>query len=331
MRPVRARALSSVATAGFVLAVATNSHAYCLTRTCEPPDQCEIVDGCNMSGHVLFWASSTVSFDVTKDSSCLRNLDRTCQLSADGTPKVAITADTLEQVATSAFGTWEAADCGNGTHPSIRLKDLGQIDCAKPEYNKNGPNANVITFHDSAWPYSMSSGSDTLALTTVFFDGDTGEIYDANVEINSSLDNFSVGAPSGGEAPMSQGLPPDDLNAVLTHELGHFLGLSHSSVEKSTMFQTYMVGMSTLDPDDELAICASLPPNRMPTTNDYTPRHGWSSECGTPDKGCCSAAVGADGPRRNTLGLWAFGLGLCALLGRGRARLKRRSAPALPR
>jgi hypothetical protein len=317
------RALSSVAAAGFVLAVATSGQAYCLTRTCDPKsEQCQVVDGCNMSGKVLFWASSTVSFDIQKGSSCLKNLDRTCQLLPDGTPKIAITADTLEQVVTTAFGTWEAANCASGSHPNIRLKDLGQIDCAKPEYNKNGPNANVITFHDSPWPYSMSSGADTLALTTVFFDGDTGEIYDANVEINSNLDDFSVGASAGRE---------DDLNAVLTHELGHFLGLSHTSVPQATMFATYMVGMSTLDTDDELAICASLPPNRLPTTTDYTPRHGWSSECGTPDKGCCTAAVGADGPRRSTLGLWAFGLGLCALLGRGRARLRRRSAPALPR
>jgi matrixin len=317
------RALSSAAAASFVLAVAAHGRAYCLTRTCEPPDQCEIVDGCNMSGKVLFWASSTVSFDVQKDPSCVKNLDRTCVLLPDGTPEIAITSETLDQVATSAFQTWEAADCGNGTHPNIRLKDLGPIECAKPEYNKNGPNANVITFHDSTWPYSASSGADTLALTTVFFDGDTGEIYDTNIEINSNLDDFSVGGtPTGTD---------DDLTAVLTHETGHFLGLSHSSVEQATMFATYMIGMSTLDTDDEQAICASLPPNRVPTTNDYTPRHGWGSECGTPDKGCCSAAVGADGPRRNTLGLWAFGLGLCALLGRGRARLKRRSAPALPR
>ena len=169
----------------------------------------------------------------------------------------------------------------------------------------------MITFHDSTWPYSASSGADTLALTTVFFDGDTGEIYDANVEINSNLDDFSVGTPSGRE---------DDLNAVLTHELGHFLGLSHSSQEQATMFASYMVGMSTLDTDDELAICKSLPPDRMPVTDDYTPRHGWSGACGTPDKGCCSAAVGAAGPQSNTLGLWAFGLGLCAWLGRARAR-----------
>ncbi len=297
--------------------MAAQGHAFCLTRTCEPPDQCEIVDGCNVSGKVLYWKSSTVSFDVQKDSSCVKNLDRTCQLLADGTPKIAITADTLEQVATTAFGTWTAADCGGGTHPDIRLKDLGQIDCAKPEYNKNEPNANVITFHDSPWPYSASSGADTLALTTVFFDGDTGEIYDTNIEINTNLDDFSVDGTPPGEV---------DLTAVLTHETGHFLGLSHSSVEQATMFASYMVGMSTLDTDDELAICASLPPDRMPSTDDYTPRHGFSGECGTPEKGCCTAMIGAAAPQQSTLGLWAFGLGLSAWLGRGRVRTRAKRA-----
>ncbi|HEY3667030.1 MAG TPA: matrixin family metalloprotease [Polyangiaceae bacterium] len=320
------RALLSFSSALSVLALAAHGQAFCLTHTCDPKtDQCEVVDGCNVSGHVLFWTSSTVSFDVQKDPSCVKNLDRSCVLLPDGSPKVAITADTLNQVVTTAFQTWEAVDCGNGAPPKIRLKDLGQIACAKPEYNKDQPNANVITFHDSAWPYSTSSGADTLALTTVFFDGDTGEIYDANVEINSNLDDFSVGGtPSGREV---------DLQAVLTHELGHFLGLSHSSVDTATMWSAYKITMSTLAKDDDLAICAAMPPDRMTTTDSYVPRHGWSGSCGTPNKGCCSAAVGADGPRSNLLGLWAFGLGLglCAWRGRSRAQLKRRSARALPR
>jgi hypothetical protein len=310
------RALSSACAAASVLALAAPSQAYCLTHTCDPKtDQCQIVDGCNMSGKVLYWSSSTVSFDVQKDPSCVKNLDRTCVLLPDGSKKIAITADTLDNVVTAAFKTWEAADCGNGTTPKIRLKDLGPIDCAKPEYNKDEPNANVITFHDSTWPYSTSSGADTLALTTVFFDGDTGEIYDANVEINSNLDDFAVGTATGREV---------DLQAVLTHELGHFLGLSHSSVPDATMFASYMIGMSTLDKDDELGICASLPPDRMPATDSYVPRHGWSGSCGAPSKGCCSSAVGADGPRSNLLGLWVFGLGLCFFGVRSQRRLKRR-------
>ena len=136
------RALSAAAAASFVLAAAAHGHAFCLTRTCDPKtEQCDIVDGCNMSGKVLYWASSTVSFDVQKDSSCLKvsALDRTCQLLADGTPKIAITSDSLEQVVTTAFGTWMAADCGNDTHPNIRLKDFGRSNARSPSTIRPGP------------------------------------------------------------------------------------------------------------------------------------------------------------------------------------------------
>lgn len=292
------RPLLGLAAAGFALAVSAHGYAYCLTRTCDPKsDMCQIVDGCNMSGKVLFWASSRVSFDVQKD----------------GSVREGITATQLDDVVTNAFQRWVNADCGNGTTPSIELKDLGFVACAKPEYNTNQPNANIITFHDSAWPYS-NAAVDTLALTTVFFDGDTGEIYDANVEINSNLDSFSVGTPTGDQV---------DLNAVITHELGHFLGLSHSSIQQATMYSMYSPDMTTLDTDDEQGICASLPPNRVASTDDYTPRHGWSGECAEPETGCCATAVGANASPRQTLGLWAFGLGLFAFGGRARLRRTR--------
>lgn len=308
------RAAASFAAAAVALAFAARSQAFCLTHTCDPKtEQCEVVDGCNVTGKPLFWASSTVSFDVQKDSSYKVTADsKTFELTADGSKQLLISSETLDAVVTNAFYTWVYADCGDGTHPKIRLKDLGFVECAKPEYNKDQPNANIIAFHDAPWPYP-DTAADTLALTTVFFNGDTGEIYDANVEVNTNQDTFTVGT----------GVGQFDLNAVLTHELGHFLGLSHSSHSEATMFSSYDAGMVTLDKDDEAAICASLPPDRTPTTDSYTPRHGWSSECAGPEAGCCSTAVGGNSQRSSLLGLWAFALGL-AVWG-GRARLKRRS------
>jgi hypothetical protein len=289
------------------------AQAYCLTHTCDPTsttETCEFVDNCNVSGKVLFWKSGAVSFDVQKDGSS--------ETLADGTKQLLISADTLDEIATTAFQKWLNADCGNGTHPSIVIKDLGLIDCAKPEYNSKQGNANVITFHDSTWPYP-NTAQDTLALTTVFFDADTGEIYDSNVEINSNQDSFAVGTPGDGQFSLS---------AVLTHELGHFLGLAHSSVRDATMYASYDIGMDTLETDDEQAICASLPPDRTITTDDYTPRHGFSSECAKPETGCCATAVGANASPSQTLGLWAFGLGLCAWRGRARFRRAGKRSPA---
>ena len=304
----RARTALSFATAALLFGYAARSQAFCLTHTCDQKtEQCEIVDGCNITGKTLFWASSTVSFDVQQDASYKVTPDRkTFELSADGSKQLLLTAATLDSVATNAFYTWVNADCGGGTHPKIRLKDLGFVACGKPEYNKDQPNANVIAFHDSLWPYT-NTGAETLALTTVFFNGDTGEIYDANVEINTNEDTFTVGTPVGDQI---------DLNAVLTHELGHFLGLSHSSHGDATMWQSYMPSMATLAQDDVDGICASLPPDRATTTDSYTPRHGWSSECAGPESGCCATAVGRNTTRSSLLGLWAFGLGLAVWRGR---------------
>lgn len=304
------RLLPGVAAASFLFALGAPAGAYCLTHTCDPKKgvaACEYQGNCNVGGKPLYWASSIVTWDVQKDGSTTSDLS----------------SAQLADAATKAFGRWQAVDCGGGQPPSITLVNKGPIDCAKPEYNKAQPNANVITFHDSKWPYT-NSAIETLALTTVFFNPDTGEIYDANVEVNTDTTTntslFRIGPTD---------YPNVDLNAVLTHELGHFLGLAHSEDPTATMYSSYEPGMDTLESDDIQGICASLPPGRM-TTDTTEPRHGFSSECAQPE-GCCASAIGGKAPPSKSLGLWAFGLGLCALLGRTRLRRAVRSAPALPR
>lgn len=292
----------ALSAAALCLTISGHGFAYCLTRTCDPETmQCELdsTRTCIVSGKTLFWPNSCVSYDVQKD----------------GSEKLNISYDALHTVVVDAFQKWLDADCGNGTHPSIHVADFGAVTCAKPEYNKDQPNANIITFHDqSPWPHP--NAVDTLALTTVFFNGDSGEIYDANVEINSAEDSFAIGDPKGTQV---------DLNAVLTHEIGHFLGLSHSAFSDSTMYSSYMPGMTTLEQDDVTAICLSLPPGRTPLGTDCTPRHGFSTECGQPKTGCCATAVGSTGSQGQTLGLFAFALGLGAWGGRLRLRRSARA------
>lgn len=306
------RLLLRAAAASFAFALSAHSQAYCLTYTCDANKEDCLIDshtGCNVGGKPLYWASSVVSFNVQRDGSKRQN----------------ISADQLNTVVENAFQRWVNATCSDGNGPSISLRNFGKVECAKPEYNKAQENQNVITFHDGEWPYK-NTGAETLALTTVFFSPETGEIYDANIEINSyqpddSPPRFVIGAA---EADSSH----DDLNAVLTHEIGHFLGLSHSSVREATMFQSYELGMTTLEADDMAAICASLPPDRTPGPlgdPPGVPRHGFSTECGKAENGCCASTIGGNAPSSGPLALWAFGLGLLAWCGRGRAR---RLAPA---
>jgi hypothetical protein len=130
------------------------------------------------------------------------------------------------------------------------------------------------------WPHNDSNN--TLGLTTVTFDTKSGEIYDADMEINSTIQGLVVdgSVPSGGF----------DLNSIITHEAGHFLGLAHAPDPAAIMFARYHAGPPMLTPDDVAGVCTIYPPNGTRATTggsivaepcDATSRHGFSRECGS--------------------------------------------------
>ena len=140
----------------------------------------------------------------------------------------------------------------------------------------------VIVFRDDTWPYHDPNS--TLGLTTVTFDAVTGEIYDADMEINASGKNLTT----------STFVPPNgfDLLSVVTHEAGHFLGLAHATDAKATMYASYRPGTSalrTLFADDAAGLCDIYPSATArnvaagavtpATACDPTPRHGFSATC----------------------------------------------------
>ena len=85
-----------------------------------------------------------------------------------------------------AFGAWDKADCGNGTTPAINVDFFEAVTCDTQEYNQRGGNVNAVIFRDAVWPY-VGAGN-TLALTTVTFNLDSGEIFDADLEVNSTAE-----------------------------------------------------------------------------------------------------------------------------------------------
>jgi hypothetical protein len=259
--------------------------AFCRTTTTPIPSNYSPSRGCFTDGLVLFWKGACVGYSVNA--------------SASATVPLATATSVIEE----AFGTWNAVACSGG-NVGITTSNLGPVECSEVRYNPNGPNQNVIVFRDDKWPYS--DPNNTLGLTTVTFNADTGEIYDADMELNATAKNLSTSAtvPANGF----------DLLSVVTHEAGHFLGLAHATSPTSTMYASYKPGTSTLrslTPDDIEGICDIYPNATTRTVDksvsatgtleadacDPAPRHGFGSTCASnPDPAGSSGGGCTIGP-----------------------------------
>lgn len=251
----------------------TSVHAFCRTTTVGvPPDFQPSIDQCWDKGKPLYWKNACTGYSLQENASR--------QVSFN---------DASDQMA-RAFSRWTGKSCPSdpqGTRVSIDVRDVGPVQCTQVQYNKDSGNTNVIIFRDDAWPHA--DPTNTLGLTTVTYNPDTGEIYDADMEINSFSAKLSLVDP----------VPLDgfDFGSIVTHEAGHFLGLAHSGDSHATMFAQYRPGstaMRELAPDDVEGICAVYRPDGTRVTAagsllaepcDPTPRRGLRSECRAA-KGC---------------------------------------------
>ncbi|MBI1948098.1 MAG: matrixin family metalloprotease [Deltaproteobacteria bacterium] len=168
-------------------------------------------------------------------------------------------ADDIEAVLERAASTWgRAGDC---TDISPRLgapTDSRLIGFDWAAGTGSPDNENIVVFRNDeegdeldAWVHAMGA----LAITTVTWESHSGQLLDADIEVNDSRFHFTACDP--GDCAVDF-----DLENTITHELGHVLGLDHSADATATMYASAPradLSKRDLASDDVDGICAIYP------------------------------------------------------------------------
>ena len=279
-----------------ILSAASTAAAFCRTTTCKDANCSVDANGCPSSGKPITWS---------------RPMPLTFRFQARGT--TLLVNEEARAAVRAAFFRWTDVICDGG-RTSLRFVEGEDLVADKPLTERGDETASVspfgIYFRDTGWPHQESNGDGTLALTTLQFGQDSGRLVYADIEINT-----------GGTDPLVTGETAVgiDLQLVVTHEVGHYIGLAHSAATNSVMnaelcansdrCQRDKVAARRLADDDRAAVCALYPPG---ATN------GGADSSSSSDAGCSSSAS----QRRDGSGAVAIAL---ALLVGARRLMRRRS------
>lgn len=151
-----------------------------------------------------------------------------------------------------AFQTWEDV-----LGSSINFTRGADITSTDPSGSSS-----IVAFDENNSSGYFPSGSGIVAITPISFNTSTGAILDADILFNGSQFAFSTDKTPG----------TFDVQDVLTHEIGHFIGLDHSPQVSGTMWPYVTSGQwlhRSLSDDDAagaVAIAANGTPARLTGT-----------------------------------------------------------------
>lgn len=282
---------------------ASGASAYCRMTTA---DAAQVGDTlCNEKGVPLEWDTTCLTYAVDADGSRWMSFAQT------------------EAAVDQGFFAWTEVQCQGGL-TDLRFQPLAASTCKKAEYNDRGGNVNTVAFLDP-WVDPDDGAAlprQALAITVVWHNENTGQILDADMLIN---DTRRLCPP---EETSCGGF---DVQSIVTHESGHFLGIGHSEFEQATMY--FMsppegdVSMRSLWDDDIDALCAIYPSGSAEPVcaeSDFVPNGGIELNCELEDTGggggCSIAGPQAARSRWLCTLLALFGLTVC------RRRRSRRGA-----
>jgi hypothetical protein len=200
--------------------------------------------------------------DTTGPSQFWLNRTVTMQRSGEGHE---VKAADIERVMKAAGDTWSNIACSDVAEVVGAATDDRVIGFDWSTGVGSPANHNIVVFRNDSssdpldtWEHDLAF----IAITTVTFENASGQILDADVELNDAGFDFTA---------CDSCTIHSDLQNTLTHELGHVLGLDHTPVEDATMFFSAPEGDTskrTLADDDTQGICAIYPAGQ-PAGNCY--------------------------------------------------------------
>jgi hypothetical protein len=241
--------------------------------------------GCNADGDVcseLFWPTNCATYLIDRTSAQKVATESGFSLEA------------LQSEIDASFAAWDNNNVGCSY---LTLSDGGMEDGLSFGFDNDGSEDNVITFVEDGWlDLGPGHAQSAIALTSVFFDPETGVIVDADMEFNAEFFRPMIIGQSPAD-PFDERTEAD-LRNTITHEAGHFLGLAHTPVSDATMFAVAEPGESkkqSLAQDDLDGVCAIYPINEDPGICEpagFTPKNLRIGNCAV-DEGSIAESNGS--------------------------------------